>query len=110
MKIIHTADIHLESALSSYQDKEKSKTRKNELLISFERLVKYGVDNGVAAIIIAGDLFDVRKISAKARDTVLSSILDNPEITFYYLRGNHDADSFIDDVLKKNGEMPENFK
>lgn len=110
MKIIHTADIHLESALSSYQDKDKSKIRKNELLISFERLVQYGKDNGVAAIIIAGDLFDVRSISAKARDTVISSVIDNPEITFYYLRGNHDADSFFEDVMKKYGEIPANLK
>ena len=110
MKIIHTADIHLESALSSYQDKGKSKLRKNELLISFERMVQYGKDNGVAAIIIAGDLFDVRSISAKARDTVISSITDNPDITFYYLRGNHDADSFFGDVMKKYGELPSNLK
>ncbi len=106
MKIIHCADIHLDSKLSANLSKEKAKERKAELLQTFTDMVEYAEKNNVSAIIIAGDLFDVRNISVTARNTVYSSIVKHKNIDFYYLRGNHDADSFLG-MLE---EIPENLK
>ncbi len=110
MKIIHTADLHLDSKLSRYFDSAKASQRRNELLLSFQKMVEYGSTVGVSAIIIAGDLFDVRKISATARDAVYSSVVNNPDIEFFYLRGNHDADTFLNQITEKYGSLPENLK
>ncbi|MCR4616843.1 MAG: metallophosphoesterase [Lachnospiraceae bacterium] len=110
MKIIHTADLHLDSKLSRYFDTAKAAERRGELLLTFQKMVEYGADIGVSAIIIAGDLFDVRKISATARDAVYTSVLNNPGIEFYYLRGNHDADTFLNQITEKYGSLPENLK
>lgn len=110
MKILHMADVHLDSKLTRYLDNEKARERRNELLLTYIDAVKYAAKNGIEVIIIAGDLFDVRKISATARDAVRDSIEQNPEITFFYLRGNHDADSFVQAVIEKNGKLPENLK
>ena len=110
MKIIHTADLHLDSKLSRYFDSAKASQRRNELLLSFQKMVEYGSTVGVSAIIIAGDLFDVRKISATARDAVYSSVINNPDIEFFYLRGNHDADTFLNQITEKYGSLPENLK
>ena len=66
----------------------------NNAPVSYTHLAK---DNSVKAVIIAGDLYDKKNISANARNVFLSAINNNPDITFYYLRGNHDAESlFID--------------
>ena len=110
MKIIHVADVHLDSKLNRHLDDRRAKERRDELLITFQKMVQYGDKEGVEAILIAGDLFDVAKISATARGAVLAAIQDHPRITFYYLRGNHDADSFLQDVLDKMGKLPKNLR
>lgn len=110
MKIIHTADVHLDSKLGRYLDSAEATTRRNELLLSFQRMVEYGAEIGVDAILISGDLFDVRKISATARDSVYSAMINNPGIVFYYLRGNHDTEAFQTQVTEKYGNLPSNLK
>lgn len=111
MKIIHTADLHLDSKLNRHLDDSKASERRNELLTTFQKIIHYAVSNKADAILIAGDLFDTRKISATARDSVISAILNNPKITFYYLRGNHDLGSFLNDFRDRiKGELPDNLK
>lgn len=110
MKIIHTADLHLDSKLNRHLDDRRAKERRDELLVTFRRLVEYASREGVEAILIAGDLFDVPKTSAAARNTVYSIVNDHPAITFFYLRGNHDADSFLQEVRDRFGELPANLK
>ena len=63
MKIIHCADIHLDSKMSANLTKEKARERKTELLTTFQNMVAYGAEQGVAAIIIAGDLFDTKRFN-----------------------------------------------
>ncbi|SEP81419.1 DNA repair exonuclease SbcCD nuclease subunit [Lachnospiraceae bacterium NE2001] len=110
MKILHTADIHLESKLDAHFSDEQAKERRNELLVTFNNMVNYAANENVTAIIIAGDLFDKSSILATSRNSVLAAINNHPEITFYYLRGNHDATGIIQDMIKKNGSQPENLK
>ena len=106
MKIIHCADIHLDSKMGTNFSKEKAKERKTEILNTFKRMVDYAADNGVNAIIIAGDLYDTRTISATARNVFVNAVRNNPDITFYYLKGNHDADS----ILGAFDSIPDNLK
>lgn len=96
MKLIHTADLHIGSQLNML-DKEMRKKRRNEILLNFKRLVEYAVSNDVKAILIAGDLFDNDVVGKMAVSAVSSVIAENPELDFYYLRGNHDsAGAFAD--------------
>lgn len=106
MKIIHCADLHLDSKMTANLDKERAKERKEELLLTFENMISYGVNHQVEAIIIAGDLFDTKNISATARNVVKNAIISHPEIDFYYLKGNHDRDNFLSGLE----EIPENLK
>ncbi len=91
MKIIHCADLHLDSRLQTHLSREKAKLRRDELLRNFERLAEYASENKVDVILISGDLFDRDTVSALAGNMVLSVIAAHPEIRFYYLRGNHDT-------------------
>lgn len=105
MRIIHCADIHLDSKMSANLTKEKAKERKTELLTTFQNMVEYGAAHEVAAIMIAGDLFDTKNVSATARNVVKELILGHPGIEFYYLQGNHDEGSFTGGF----SEIPENL-
>lgn len=97
MKIIHCADLHLDSKMETNLDKEKAKERKNEILITFEKMVQYAKENDVKVIIIAGDLFDKSNVTVKAKNIVKNAISYNPEIDFIYLKGNHDETIFLDE-------------
>ena len=106
MKLIHCADLHLDSKMTSNLDRTKAKERRSELLNTFVRMVDYARDNDIKAILIAGDMFDTSSISALTRNTVRDKIIGNPEIDFYYLKGNHDRDSFLSSLE----EIPDNLK
>lgn len=106
MKIIHCGDLHLDSKMESNLSKEKAKERKNELLVTFSNMVDYASKNDVKVIIIAGDLFDTKQISAKAKNKVKELISENSNIDFLYLKGNHDTNSFISEME----QIPNNLK
>ena len=105
MKILHCADLHLDSKMTANLSKDKAKERKNEILRTFTRMVDYAKENQVSVILIAGDMFDTRNVSAMVRNTVKEKIMQNPDIDFLYLKGNHDNDNF----LSKLDELPENL-
>ena len=106
MKIIHCADLHLDSPLTSVLGKAKASERKNELLYAFTGMVSYAVQNSVKAVLIAGDMFDVKNISRKTKNVVLDALKANPDINFYYLKGNHDKNNF----LEGEENVPENLR
>ena len=95
MKIIHTADLHIDSKMQSNLSKEKAQERKKEILLTFEKMVEYAKANGVSAIIIAGDMFDSKRVLSKSRDRIFNIIKSCPEIDFLYLPGNHDEENFL---------------
>ena len=106
MKFIHCADLHLDSKLESNIGKEKARERRNEILLTFERIVRLAAEENVTAVLIAGDLFDTKNIAAKARNLVWDLIISHPEIDFLYLRGNHDWKT----NFTEGREFPANFK
>lgn len=98
MRIIHCADIHLESPMNTRFTDKVAKERKSEILAGFIEMVRYAAANGVEAIIIAGDLFDKEKVAKKISDAMINVIENNREIDFYYLRGNHDKGRWIESL------------
>lgn len=107
MKFIHCADLHLDAKMETNLSTKEAKERRLELLSTFENMVGYAVSHDVAAIIIAGDLFDTANSKQKTiKNRVLSIIRENSDVDFLYLRGNHDRDDFFSTVEDK----PENLK
>ncbi len=101
MKIIHCSDLHLDSKMQTNLTKEKAKERRNEILMTFQKLVQYAKEEGVKIILIAGDMFDSNKITVKAKNIVKDAIINAPEIDFLYLKGNHDEADFIQEEEQK---------
>ena len=105
MKLIHCADLHLDSPLTSVFPGKMAVERRSELLLNFFRLADRAGEEGAKAVLIAGDLFDSEVVSRSAADAVLSAVEGHPEITFFYIRGNHDDAGFS---LKNR--VPENLR
>ncbi len=108
MKIIHCADLHLDSKMESNFSREMSKERRNEIFRSFTRMVSYARTNDVSVILIAGDLFDTKadkQITIKKR--CADVIRDAANIEFLYLCGNHDEDNYF---LQEGVLIPPNLK
>ena len=105
MKLIHCADIHLDSPMETNLSADKSRERKLEIRSTFARLVRTAADEGVEAILIAGDLFDGARVTKSTENYVLDLIASYPQIDFYYLSGNHDQGS----TLANAAQLPANL-
>lgn len=105
MKIIHCADLHIDSKIEGLPA-EKSKLRRDEILHTFERMCDYARDEGVSAVIIAGDAFDSPRVSKKTALRFIESVKSAPDTDFLYLSGNHDGEF----LSVWGDEMPSNFK
>ena len=105
MKLIHTADLHLDSPMTAHLSIEKAKQRREELRRNFGRLAEEGERLGVDCILISGDLFDEKAPSKRSRKYVLDVIAEHPALRFFYLSGNHDGK----EVLSEVGKLPDNL-
>ena len=106
MKLIHCSDLHLDSPLGSHYTPEKARIRNAELRAAFARIVEFAIDQQVDAVLIAGDLFDHTCVSAHTAAFVLEQMARAKDVTFFYLRGNHDGTRDALDTLT----LPENLK
>ncbi|MDD4291178.1 MAG: DNA repair exonuclease [Clostridia bacterium] len=104
MKIIHTADLHLGSALTAF-GADKAAERRRELVGTFSRLADYAHESGAAAVLICGDLFDTAYPSPALVKEVLGIIARYADIFYLILCGNHDKNA--KDVLSLEN-LPDN--
>lgn len=100
MKIIHCADIHLDSPLTGVKD---SPLRRHELLVALMNLSDYADNNGVSAIIVAGDLFDDR-FTTSATVASVADIIRKSRATWFVLRGNHGGSAPYDKLRETCSE------
>ena len=103
MKIIHCADIHLASGFTQHFSAEQARSRNMELLDTFARMITYAQEEGVQAVLIAGDLFDTNRIPVFVRKSVLELIAAHTQIFFFYITGNHGVEfETFEEVLPAN--------
>lgn len=106
MKILHCADIHLDSPMETHMTREQAATRNTEILKSFQRMTEYAVREKIRLVLIAGDFFDGERVTRRTVDGILDAVTSTPQIDYLYVSGNHDnwTNAFIDH------EVPVNFK
>ena len=97
MKIIHCADVHLDSPLGTHLDSRRAAARNAELTGSFLDLLHRAAETNVDAVIIAGDLFDGRA-QWRTMVLVLDAIASTPRVQYFCLRGNHDRENAPEEV------------
>lgn len=97
MKIIHCADLHLDSAMDSRLPSVKARERRAELRRTFSNLIDYALAGGFDAVLICGDLFDEEKVPQPATVANILKMIENASsLRFYYLCGNHEGTSWLD--------------
>ena len=105
-KIIHCADLHLDSPMETHMTEEQASIRNTEIIHTFLRLTEYAAKNDVRAVIIAGDMFDGERIKIRTVDEILDAIRRTPNVDYLYLAGNHDGATYA----FADHDMPDNLK
>lgn len=108
MKILHCADIHLDSPMTANFPEKLAEERRSALLRSFLDMIEFASEEGVTAVLIAGDLFDSAHVSATTTAAIRRAVCRHTDLLFAYLRGNHDAAAGGEDLIF-GGEVPENW-
>ena len=96
-KILHTADIHLDSPLRSLAMRDEALKEKVQTATrtAFSRVVAAAIEEDAAALLISGDLFDGAERSARTGAFLVSQLdlLRDAEISVFCVKGNHDAEN-----------------
>ena len=103
MKILHTADWHLDTPFSGFSGEKRDFLRR-ELLKIPEKIVKLALREGCDLILIAGDVFD-GAYTADSLDAVRNA-LGNCGLPVFISPGNHDFCSPTSPYLTES--WPEN--
>lgn len=90
-KFLHLADIHLDTTFLCRTASLRARLR-DALRCAFERAVDAAIEEGVHAVLIAGDLFDSERLSFTTERFLLAQLhrLDGAGIPCFYVTGNHD--------------------
>ncbi|MDQ0316317.1 metallophosphoesterase family protein [Amorphus orientalis] len=120
-RFLHTADLHLGSPLRGLaaKDPEVAKVFAQATRGAFEDLVARAIEERVAFVVIAGDVYD-----GDWKDTSIGLFfarqmarLDQAGIPVFLIRGNHDAESVVtrsitlpDNVRQFSAARPETFE
>lgn len=108
IKILHTADVHLDSPLKSLalRDPDLRAQVQAATRAAFTRIVDLCLAEEVAALLIAGDLFDGAERSARTAAFLTAAFdrLNDAGVAVFYIKGNHDAENPLTGALS----LPEN--
>ena len=89
MKIIHTADIHLDAAMQKGLSPERSRARRDELLTAFLRLAEYAKAQGYAnkGLIFIPELIPLgqKAVLAYLQDPFITFEYSSAPDTYYYV-------------------------
>ena len=97
IRILHTADVHLDSPLRSLalRDPELRDRVQTSSRTALSRIVDIALANDVVALLIAGDLFDGAERSARTAAflTLQLERLRERGVRVFYVKGNHDVEN-----------------
>jgi len=104
LKFLHAADLHLDSPMHKLEAYEGAPVEelRNATRRAFENLVRLAVSEGVAFVVIAGDLYDGdwQDYNTGLHFTARMGRLREAGIPVFLVSGNHDAASRITRTLR----------
>ncbi len=109
VKILHTADIHLDSPLKSLAMRNESlrETVEAATRTALEKIIDTAIDEEAIALLIAGDLFDGKQRSARTAVFLTRQLdrLRSSNIRVFYIKGNHDAENTLSGAIDLPGNV-----
>ena len=105
IKLVHCADLHLDSPFIS-EDAGKAALRRKELRETFSRLIDEAKSFSADIVLISGDLFDRKSVTKDTLDLALSLFSSFSRCKFVISPGNHDF--YTPDSVWAKADFPEN--
>lgn len=105
IRFLHTADLHLGASQSA--SPTVANERRQETLLTLERIFSICKKNEIPLMLISGDLLENNSIEPKFFESFLRQIMLHPEITVVFSAGNHDPLTADSPFL--NYKLPENL-
>ena len=90
MKILHTADWHLDAPMAGLGEENAQELRRQMRKLP-EKITRLCMAENCDLLIIAGDLFDSGVVPPRTLQHVFDLMRDAKDVLFFYLRGNHDT-------------------
>lgn len=91
IKFIHTGDLHLGLKFKNVSfHRDKAIERRRELWSTFERIIKYSIDEKMDFLFIAGDLFEEAYFTIGDITRVRDSFRNAEDVKIIIAAGNHD--------------------
>lgn len=104
-RILHMADMHLDSAFTSRLSSEKAQLRRSEQRAVFSRIIDLAHDRA-DVLLISGDLFDGANISPETISFIKRKFAEIEDIPIYIAAGNHDP--YSDDSVYSRESLGDN--
>lgn len=94
MRILHLADVHLDTAFTGRSPEIRARLRR-ATREAFRRAVDLALEESVDAVVIAGDLFDSHRLSFETEGFLVTELgrLVEAGLPVVYCTGNHDPGS-----------------
>ncbi len=105
LRILHCADLHLDSPFKS-GNAEKSEVRRKELRGTFSSLMMYIKTNRIDIALMAGDLFDSGFVTKDTADFFVKELAAAAPCRFVIAPGNHDP--YTPDSVYAKTAFPDN--
>ncbi len=108
LKILHLADVHLDTVFGSRSERVRQRLREN-IRDAFVQAIDIAIGDRVDAVVIAGDLFDGELLSFTTEKLILDQVqrLADAHIPGFYATGNHDPASMRTRLA--SSEWPDGF-
>lgn len=105
IKILHCADLHLDSPLSA-RDSARATAGRRDVRAALTSLTLYIKSNGIDFLLISGDLFDGAFVSRETVALLCHEFASIPSCRVIIAPGNHDPYTFSS--YYRMAELPEN--
>lgn len=98
IKIIHTADNHLDPSFQKF--KGKTNERRRDFRINFEKIIKFCLENKVDVLLLSGDVFDRINPRNPPRSNLMKWFRDltSNGTKIFMIGGNHDMPRSIEEA------------
>ena len=88
-RILHVADMHLDSSFAARLDTKSAQLRRSEQRAVFSKIIKLAQDSA-DVLLISGDLFDSENISDETVNFLKRKFAEIPNTAIFIAAGNHD--------------------
>ncbi|MBO3767829.1 MAG: exonuclease SbcCD subunit D, partial [Candidatus Brockarchaeota archaeon] len=98
IKIIHTADNHLDPSFQKF--KGKTNERRRDFRINFEKIIKFCLENKVDVLLLSGDIFDRINPRNPPRSSLMKWFRDltSNGTKIFMIGGNHDMPRSVEEA------------